>query len=71
MASVASLIPILVEGRETTFTIKNLGTPSIAKDDLKMVCVAQKVSYEVSPWYQYIFKYLRDNFIDATLDKRE
>lgn len=71
MASAASLIPIKVESRETTFTIKNLGTPSIAEENLKMVCVSQKVYYEVSPWYQRIFKYLRDNFIDATLDKRE
>jgi len=51
MASAASLIPIEVEGRESTFTIKNLGTPSIAEENLKMVCVAQKVGYEVSPWY--------------------
>jgi len=56
---------------EMNFTIKNLGTSSIVEEDLKMVCVAQKVGYEVSPWYQHIFKYLRDNFIDATLDKRE
>jgi len=71
MASAASLIPIKVEGREATFIIKNLGTPLIVEENSKMVCVAQKVGYEVSPWYQHIFKYLRDNFIDATLDKRE
>jgi len=70
MESAASLIPIEVEGRETTFTIKNLGNP-IAEEDLKMICVVQKVGYEVSPCYQHIFKYLRDNFIDAILDKRE
>jgi len=71
MASAASLIPIEVEGREANFIIKNLGTPSIVDEKSKMVYVAQKVGYEVSPWYQDIFKYLRDNFIDATLDKRE
>jgi len=71
MASVASLIPIKVEGREATLTIKHLGTPSIVEKNSKMVCVSQKVGYEVSPWYKHIFKYLRDNFMDATLDKRE
>jgi len=54
MASAVSLIPIEVEGKETTFTIKNMGTPSIAEEELKMVCVSQKASYEVSPWYQRI-----------------
>ena len=49
MASAASLIPIEVKGRETTFTIKNLGTPSIAEENLKMVCVTQMVGYKVSP----------------------
>jgi len=48
MASAASLTPIEVEGKETTFTIKNLGTPSISKENLKMVCVPQNVGYEVS-----------------------
>jgi len=52
MESVASLISIEVECREATFTIKNLGTPSIIEENLKMVCVSQKVAYEVSPWYQ-------------------
>jgi len=41
MASAASLIPIEVERRETTFAIKNLGTPSIVDENLKMVFVAQ------------------------------
>jgi len=35
------------------------------------MCAVQKVGYEVSPWYQHIYKYLKDNFIDATLDKHE
>jgi len=71
MASAASLTPIEVEGKETTFTIKNLGTSSIAKENSKMVGVSQMFAYEVSPWYQHIYKYLKDNFIDTNLDKRE
>ena len=71
MASVASLIPLEFESKETTFTIKNLGTSSISGEDLKMVYVAQKVSYEVSPWYQHIYKYLKDNFVDVTLSRCE
>ena len=35
------------------------------------MCAIQKVGYEVSPWYQHIYKYLKDNFINATLDRRE
>ena len=69
MASVASLIPLEVEGKEATFTIKNLGISFISKENL--MCVVQKVGYEVSPWYQHIYKYLKDDFIDATLDKCE
>jgi len=49
MVSTASLTPIDVEGKETTFTIKNLKTQSIYKENLKMVCFAQNVGYEVSP----------------------
>jgi len=71
MASAALLISIEVEGREATFIIKNLETPSIVEENSKMVCVAQKVGYEVNPWYQHIFKYLRDNFMDPMLDKKE
>ena len=71
MASAASLTPIEIEGNETTFTIKNLGTSSIAKENSKMVSVAQMVGYEVIPWYQHIYKYLKDNFININLDKRE
>ena len=50
MVSASSLTPIEVKGKETTFTIKNLGTPSIYEEILKMVCGFQKVGYEVSPW---------------------
>ena len=71
MASAESLTPIEIEGKETTFTIKNLGTSSISKEDSKMVDVTQIVGYGVSPWYQHIYKYLKDNFIDTNLDKRE
>jgi len=71
MASATSLTPIEVEGKETTFTIKNLVTSQIAKENSKMVGVAQMVGYEVSPWCQHIYKYLKDNFIDTNLDKRE
>jgi len=51
MASATSLTPIEVEGKGTTFTIKNLRTSSIAKENSKMVGVVQIVGYEVSPWY--------------------
>ena len=71
MASAASLTLIEVEGKKNTFTIKNLGTSSIAKENSKVVSVAQMVGYEVSPWYQHIYKYLKDNFININLDKRE
>lgn len=71
MASAASLTPIEVEGKETTFTIKNLETSAIAKENSKMVGVAQIVGYEVSPWYQHIYKYLKDNIIDTKLDRKE
>ena len=71
MASAASLIPLEVECKKATFAIKNLGTSSIFEESLKMMCVVQKIGYEVSPWYQHIYKYFKDNFIDATLDRHE
>jgi len=74
MASAASLTPIEIEGKETTFTIKNLRTSSTAKEKSKTVqkrSVSQIIGYEVSPWYQHIYKYLKDNFININLNKRE
>jgi len=44
-----------------------LGTPSISKENLIAIWVTQKVGYEVSPWYQHIYKYLKDNYVDVTL----
>ena len=71
MASAASLTPIEIEGKETTFTIKNLETSVIAKENSKMVSMARIVGYEVSPWYQHIYKYLKDDIIDTKLDRKE
>ena len=71
MASVASLTLIEVEGKETTFTIKNLETSTIAKENSKMVSMAQTIGYEVRPWYQHIYKYLKDGIIDTKLDRKE
>ena len=71
MASAASLTLIEIEGKATTFTIKNLETSAIAKENSKMVSIDQKVGYEVSPWYQHIYKYLKDGVIDTKLDRRE
>jgi len=49
MESAASLTWIEIEGKETTFTIKNLGTSSIVKENSNMVSVSQMVGYEVIP----------------------
>ena len=47
MASAASLIPLKVENKEASCTIKNLKTSSIFEES--MMCVVQRVGYEVSP----------------------
>jgi len=60
-----------IGSQETTFTIQNLGTSAIAKENPKMISVAQIVGYEVSPWYQHIYKYLKDDFINTKLDRRD
>jgi len=69
MASVASLIPLEIEDQETSFTIRNLRNSSAIKESA--ICVVQRVGYEESPWYQHIIRYLKNDFIDTTMDKRE
>ena len=47
MASAASLIPLEIEDRETSFTIRNLETSSTMEESA--ICVVQRVGYEENP----------------------